>query len=508
MNFSEKLTALLSLTGAKNAQLADALHIGRPYVSRLRTGERKLPAKPKLLRGMAAYFASRCGDDYRIRALSELTADPRLNAYADESVITEVLYDWFQGITAESNAPAGRFLSSFGLYAPKAAWEDSGAENAILRDAHGMAAYYGSAGRRKALRDMFAYVDSLKRPVTVLLFTDEDTSWVVDDAAYGRWLANELRQQTAAGMQYERIQPPFTSVEETFSAIERWLPGYMAGAVRQYYYPWARDQLHRRTIFVVPGEVVLYGDSVFGEREPPLTLLTRDAGIAEVCLEKYKAIKKLCRPAILTYTSASENLFACAEEVAAIEDAGVYKTDVLSVNTLPHSIRERIRSVGTPFAKRLGESFERRAKSRASVLRRHPIMDIMRLPAVANVLSGKEPIPGTQSLPGGPLYYTPAEYRAHLDNILWHLETYPNYSAVFTEDASFGSVTVFAKGDSRALLVKTTPPFSVFDVTERSMASAFCDYLRRIAEERMTPGARRATVALLDDEIQRLDRMQ
>ena len=506
MKFAEKLTALLTLTGTKNAQLADALHVGRPYISRMKTGDRKLPANSEIVRNMAVYFAGCCKDAYHVNALREFTSDPRLNAGVDESVLVEVIFDYLSGATIEASGSAGHFLSSFELYSAGGCAVKAEERRDVLDNPGGISTYYGNEGKRRALQDMFAFVDSLHKPVTVFMFTDESYQWLTEDVDFSQWLNVRIRDQAARGIRFERIQPPFSNVEFTFAAIERWLPGYMAGAVQQLYYPWARDQLHRRSIFVVPEQIALYCDSVFGEEEAPLTLLTRDAGLVDVCVKKYNAIRRRCRPAIHTFTADSDRLFSVAEEIAAIENTGVYKTDTLSINTLPSTICERIQRIGTPFALRLCESYELRAKSRMRVLSEHPITDIMHLPSLASILAEKEPIPGTQSMPSGTLYYTPQEYKAHLERILWHLDVFPNYHAVFTDDPAFSNVIVFAKGDNRAMLVKTAPPFAIFDVTERSMASAFCDYLKRIAEEKMTSGARRATVELLQDELQRLDK--
>lgn len=506
MKFAEKLTALLTLTGTKNAQLADALHVGRPYISRMKTGDRKLPGNSEIVRNMAAYFAGCCKDAYHINALREFTSDPRLNAGTDEAVLTEVIFDYLSGTTIEASGSAGHFFSSFELYSTDGDTVETEERRDVLNNPDRISTYYGNEGKRRALKDMFTFVDSLNSPVTVYMFTDESYEWLTEDIGFSRWLNAKIQEQAAKGICYERIQPPFSNVEFTFAAIERWLPGYMAGAVQQLYYPWPRDQLHRRSIFVVPEHVALYCDSVFGEQEALLTLLTCDAGLVDVCSQKYEAIRKRCRPAIRTFSADSEHIFTAAEEIAAIENTGVYKTDSLSINTLPPSICERIQSVGTPFALRIYESYELRAKSRMRVLSEHHITDIMYLPPLARILAGKEPIPGTQSMPSGTLYYTPQEYKAHLERILWYLDVFPNYHAVFTDDPAFNNVIVFAKGDSRAMLVKTASPFTVFDVTESSVALAFCDYLKRIAEEKMTSGARQTTIELLNDELRRLEK--
>ena len=48
MEFSEKLSALLSLTATKNVMLARALEIDTAQISRLKKGTRKMRAQPYL----------------------------------------------------------------------------------------------------------------------------------------------------------------------------------------------------------------------------------------------------------------------------------------------------------------------------------------------------------------------------------------------------------------------------------------------------------------------------
>ncbi|MDO4540235.1 MAG: hypothetical protein Q4B48_03895, partial [Syntrophomonadaceae bacterium] len=473
-------------------------------ISQLRTGHRKLPSNPRAVHDIAAFFAGRCKDDYLRSALRQFTEDPRLNLYVDEAVLTDIIFDWFTGADKKEDSPASRFVSSFELFSPDSFPGNKTFSQGSIPEPNGVFAYYSNEGKRQALRDMITYINSLHEPCNVLLFTDEAYDWLIEDQAFSQWLNAALGQLAAAGVTCERIQPPFNDIEFTFSAIERWLPIYMAGAIEQYYYPWARDQLHRRTIFVVPGHIAMYSNSFYGEHEAPLTALTRNADIVNVCGNEFAGIKQRCRPAISTFLADSDRIFTEAEAIAAIKDVGVYKTNSLSVNTLPHEINERIRRYGTAFTFRMCESFERRGRARAQVLREHIITDIMCLPKLADVLAGRVPVPGTQAIPQGALYYTPQEYKAHLERILWHLDMYPNYQAVLTDAPHNDNIIMYAKGNSHAMLVKRSSPFAVFSVAEPTMATAFCNYLRRIADEKLTVGARSATIHRLREELKLL----
>ncbi len=463
-----------------------------------------MPSNMRTVRDISRFFAARCKDEYRVNALREFTNDPRVNKYLDERSLSDVIYDWFIGGSKAYDTPAGRLLSTFDAYTRDSAppKETHGAGDRIKT--RGIYLYRGNAGKRQALRDIMDYVGALGGKCTVRTFTDESYEWMHEDNEILKYMSRCLGEQAAAGVKFERIQPPFNNAEFNFASIERWLNGFMKGAIQQYYYPWARDNLHRRTIFVVSGHIAMASNSVYGTMSEGVTLVTTDSELVDVYNDEILQIMRLCRPAMSSYSAESERLFDEAETTAAIDDVGVYKTCGLSVNTLPPVIIDRIRYRGTSFAMRMAQSFERRGKARANVLKNHTITDMMIMPSLKNVLSGKEPIPGTNVMPKGTMYYTPYEYKAHLERILWHLHTFANYRAVFLDSDGSGKVTMYVKGNSRALLIKQAPPFAVFDITERTMAAAFYDYLIHIAEDKINSELPSVTIDRITSELEAL----
>ena len=50
----------------------------------------------------------------------------------------------------------------------------------------------------------------------------------------------------------------------------------MTGKMEQYFYPYPRDGLHRRTIYTASGEIALFSASVSGQHESLETVLTTE----------------------------------------------------------------------------------------------------------------------------------------------------------------------------------------------------------------------------------------
>ena len=94
MDFSEKFSALLSLTATNNVTLARAINIDTAQISRMKTGVRRMPAKPNLIREISNYLAGRFDSEYRLSALYELTSDVRLQMGITEVSLSNIIFDW------------------------------------------------------------------------------------------------------------------------------------------------------------------------------------------------------------------------------------------------------------------------------------------------------------------------------------------------------------------------------------------------------------------------------
>jgi hypothetical protein len=507
MEFSEKLSALLSLTATKNVSLARAINIDAAQISRMRTGVRKMPAKTSLVRDIANYLARRFDSDYRLSALYELTSDVRLQTTVDEFVLTNIIYDWLISPDIAPKNQVGRFLDRFEEFSMHNLQESlSEPENRVPKLGNtGFLAYYNNEGKRQAVRDLAAYILGLDRPCTIRVFTDECMDWILEDSSFTRELVAYVGQMAQKDCKIQRIRPPEQSIENSFRSIERWLPAYMAGTLKLFYYPWARDELHRRTIIAVPGHIALHSNSLCGQKETPMTILTTDKMTVQLTDEHYSRILERCRTLMSTYTLEKlGNLTERLEDLSKIENFGICKSSRLSVHTMPPELLTSIRRRGTPCVQKMCDCYEKSAIHRAKVLENHKITDIICFPGLNAVLKGEAVVPGTKMSPADCLCYTPEEYRMHLEHILWYLNTFPNYQAVILDEPLFENITMYVKGDDRTLLIKEADPFALFEIAEQRLTAALCDYLRRLMGEGMQVGSRRVTVERLKQELQKL----
>lgn len=490
MEFSEKLSRLLTLTETTGANLAKEMRIDPSQVSRMRKGIRKRPASPEMLKEMAEFFASQCGSDYRRSALAELTGDTRILASRSERICADIISAWLSSDRRSPEEQVVRFLQrvdSFSMNGQQGS--DAQTEDvASLRGEHKIVAFTDNQGKRQALLELMGLLLRDSGPSEVYIFTDESLDWLYEDSGFVHTLTDGIRALSEKGGRVYRIEPPALGLEATFRSIERWLPAYLRGAVRQYYYPHLRDELHRRTLFVAPGKAAVFSRSFDGENQSRLTIFCMDELLVEICYQEALVLLKRCLPMMRVHTvSEPDSMFQTLTRVAGISADGIYKTASLSIPTLPPEIMERIcREDGSPLAKQMLNNQRERALLRAEILRENRIEDIVTLADTEDVLAGKVPIPSSKMLPGGLAYYTPKEYKLHLQSIIAVMESSYNYQVILTDNPLWKDVILYVKGKNNVLMIKDNNPFTVFEITEPRMAASFGDFLRQIsAQERM-----------------------
>lgn len=508
MTFTEKLNSLMTLTETSNSTLAKVLCMDRSAISRFRTGARGTPKNP-VIRQISAALASRCGGDYRRAALYELTGDPRLNQQLDGKLLAEVIFSWLVSETSAvaDGAPrsqVGRFIKSIELYSPEQPGQTAAdGEELYMPDDKTFTMYAGNAGKRQAASDLMRIITASEEPCTVKIFTDENMNWLIEDDEFSHAVADAVN---AISQKHRiiRVQPPVTELEYSLRSVERWLPAYMTGAVNQYYYPYARDEMHRRTLFVVPGKVVLSSYSTANQRESAVTMLTSEPSIVNAFDEQFDNILSRCRRTMIVYTREElPETDACLTKLALVKKRSIFKSSSLSVSTFPEELLRKVSGCGV-VGMRLASDYRQRAELRDKILETNVVTDVMYLRPASEVLNGKAKIVGSGLLPQGPIYYTPALYVAHLENILRYMDKTLNYQVILTSDPYWNDVVIYSKEGSSTLLVKESDPTAIFEVTEQSMSDSLWDYLKRLADTQMRIGSRQATKAHLREELSRI----
>ena len=303
MIFSEKLSALLSLTMTKNSELARAIHIDQSQISRMKTGAREQPRKPQLCRLMANYFAQHCSEEYRLSALADLTGNFRIQPDITEHQLSNIVFDWLS--TKDEGKPKTRtehFLYNISQYKVDKPEGYTFEQESLHPKDRNFAIYYGNEGKRQAIADFSSMIFSSGKKRHILIASDECQDWLYEDPKYDAKIFQLVRSNVQAGCTFTHIFAPTSNIDEALTAIQRWLPAYIAGAINEYYYPWLRDKLFRRTIFVAPGLGALYSESIGDTTQSRMTTLTTIPEVVDVYVQKFEDYLALCKPMVEIFT--------------------------------------------------------------------------------------------------------------------------------------------------------------------------------------------------------------
>ena len=136
--------------------------------------------------------------------------------------------------------------------------------------------HFGNEGKRAAVRSMYQHLLARQEPGTICILADETDDWLMEDYDFTSqmqvWLLDCIRR----GCQICHIIPPIYSGDQILESLARWIPLYMTGKVKAYFYPHIRDRLYRHTIIMQPGQIAIASHSMAGEPTSYATMLTTD----------------------------------------------------------------------------------------------------------------------------------------------------------------------------------------------------------------------------------------
>lgn len=475
MQLYEKLDFLMNITQTSNRLLAQELQVDPSLVSRLRTGTRGMPRNREQVRRMAECFARRCMIDFQRQALSELLGIKQaLTMKSDQ--LSEILYYWLCGDTDS----VGHFMRTLETLNVDGDRESSDVDSCSLSTSNSI--YYGNDGKRAAARAVFQHLLSLSKPGTILLFADEADDWIIEDYSFTSGLQGWALELFQRGFRICQITPPIVSADQAFESLIRWLPAYITGQVEAYYYPRLRDNVHRRSMIVLPGEIAMLSNSTAGRRSSYATIVTTDRRLTKTYAEEFQDYLSLCRLMLHTYTT-METLMHCFTQFLACEGPRIQKLPSLSAETMPPELMdycvERERSTGlnslSSFFLQDMEVFKGEKDSL-------DFIDIARLASADEVRTGTVPVIasfGTEEM----IYYTPETYVSHLQNILRMMELCENYHFVPLTGEADKDGMLMIKGETRALLVRAAAPFTTFEISQPEIVALCREHLLRTADK-------------------------
>ena len=507
-----KLDFLMSLTETRNSVLSKAVAFDPSYISRIRSGQRGIPKIPQFTEKAADYFARNLRSEDQRAVLAEAMGLAGMLPEDRDELVT-VIAEWLSEENKETEKAVGRFIGSFTRNLSAAAFGtdaamfrgEAGAEKkegaeapgldrirerteALERQYAGGKPMIGNEGKRDAVERFLGRLCLTGKPYRLLLFSDEEMSWLYEDPDFAkRWAALLLRLLSAG----TRIVIPHNitrNKREMFEAVEKWIPLYMTGSIEPWYYPGFRDGIIRRSLFIAEGTSALTSSSVGTRTEGMLNLLNDDPLQVEALTLEFQNYLSLCRPLMQVFTPGmSKELTRTLLKFTDSAEAGnnlLFAHTLPSAGTFPDDVRKKLSERDAAvFPEKIA------VHSRAALLRclksGGEVTEVIHLPSISEVREGKVLFPAflredqkTRQLPP----VSPELLSLQLKEVIRLLLEEPGYRVVLT-DAVPRDVALFVRDGSGAFLMRSEAPSGAFFIREEQMIRSFRDYIVRLAED-------------------------
>lgn len=468
--FAQKLDFLMKLTNTQNSVLGRAIHVDASTISRLRSGKRQLPKRQDFVAPMSVFFAQHIKDDYQKKSAADAICPEK--AWPDDAQwASELICSFLSSEETNSRVVEQMLLgiSQMGRQTNIHVVPKTNCETTAVPRYH-----YGHEGKRQAVIWFLTAVLNAASPRTLLLFSDEDMSWMYEDESFVKNWASLLFQALAKGNRIKIIHSISRSLGDMLEALNKWVPIYMTGMVEPYYYPKLRDEVFHRTLFVAPSLAAVVSTSVGVSTEKALNLYIDDPTAVGALEDEFADYFRLCRPLMRIFKAGYSSQFW--KLYSEMEDAGGNAFLVhrgLSLFTMPERVAENIcqRSGNTWLSILQAESFHAFEKNISDFT----VTEVIRLPPAQEVIDGEISVLLSGFSATGKVCYTRDEYIAHLQNVVYLSQKYQNY-CVYVTDSLFDDMIVYCKENSGVIIAQEAIS-TVFAFNEHAMTVAFEEYL-------------------------------
>ncbi|MCI2057715.1 MAG: hypothetical protein LKJ80_00720 [Oscillibacter sp.] len=468
MDFPEKLKFLMELTATSNIQLSQLLKVDPSLISRYKSGTRSVPEQSNYIHMLSVYFASKCNTNYKHTAVLEMAG---IN---EKGPLSGVLEKWL------SNAPPD---------SPRKIWKRSEAlrEKRSLPSGFGTAlgarmfksegcSFSGPHSKEEALRLFFELAAADGYPADLKLLTQEDPDWLRRDPEYSACVNLRLQQLLATGRKVIRVIPEFVNLKNALDSAQRWMPLYCTRKVKTFYYHGVRDNLINHTLYVMPGVAALFScSSGIANSTGPVFVTTDPELVAsfEALIDDYLSF---CTPVSTYYDYPGKS--PGMKQV--LDDFFDYPADcILISDTLPLSSSPPELLPPPTFKSRgcgqIRDFCEKRYTALVNLLPEHTVIEVFPLHTFEDIVSGRAVFMARSMFCHSEVGYTPGQYVLHLSNILYLLNTYPNFHIYLHQDSDVPS-SIYIKRSHELLILNHQEQQAMCKITHPDLVGALWEY--------------------------------
>ena len=259
MNINEKFDFLLKLAKISNTEIGKAVLFDASYISRMRTGKRKVPMDMEFLERFSKIIAQNINNDYQLQILQDII---NCNVTTKEDM-EEKIFRWIFDTSPLEDSPIFELLHKIATPQDPMMMSVSDMPNFMdMPNLSDMNCFYGDDGKRQAVLLFLSKICNIKNPPELLLFSSEKFNWIYDDEEFAKKWAMLLLIYAKNGGHIKIIHTIERDLNEMIKALNKWIPLYMSRFIEPFYYPNNFDMTFRRTIFIAKNHSVVFSNSI------------------------------------------------------------------------------------------------------------------------------------------------------------------------------------------------------------------------------------------------------
>ncbi len=505
MYFHEKLSVLMQTFTVSNSRLALALSVDTSLISRWRNGSRAPGKKNHFITSISRYFADVAKLDYQRIALCELIGMRYEKQPSDFLALALEIWlsDHEQGSAVEN------FLSEISVFTNSRKGASPPDTLAPKGQDTTCEVYYDMSGKREAILCFLMRVLDYGKPCKLFFYSDEGMEWLFEDNSFlNRWelMTGKIIE---LGCEIKIIHTISRDSSQMLLAVEAWLPLYMTGAVESYYYPKYTQGTFCRTRLIAQGLFAINSECLHLKQEHMVTYFHSDRQLVHALEKDFEDFQFVCRPLmrIVTLRNNTKSVDLVNEFLSQPGDV-IFRSDCLSISTMPPELFSAIagRAIADPaIRRRLINAQNELAAQFDKNLSHHLHTEYVSLPNSQALGAGQVTVPYTSLFGISPIPYTPQEYALHLRAIVRLLEEQAGYNFYITGEG-LTNVSIVAKDDIGALIVRKTEPPAIFALNQPSLTTAIYSHLDRTLDKvSPTQRARKITLERIRKLITQLE---
>ena len=475
------LNCLFTTFSISNSDLARSTNYDASYLSRIRSGQRRLADPDRFISAVAGFVLRRCDRTSDRRVLAELIGAEE--AEQEEEALSQCLIRWLGGRSAAQSGDVSSFLKRL----------DEFDLNEYIRTIHFDALKVPSSPFQLPLHKTYygleemktGELDFLKATVLgesldpVFLCSDMPMDDMAEDREFKKKYLFGLAMMLKKGLHLDVVHNLDRPFHELMLGLEGWIPLYMTGQVSPHYLKGVQNNIYCHFLNV-SGSAALSGECIAGAHRQGRYELVKGREALRYFRDRAAAIRKKTLPLADIYREEQ----AAALRAFLLADAQTTgpRSRLLAAPSLgtlsERSLRAMLHSRSLPeeLEKRILDHAAAQRVRLETVLTHSSVMD--RFPALSREEFDRYPpsLPLSMLFPGRDVRYTYEEYVRHWEETRAYAQTHENY-IVRACNADFRNISISVHASQWAMVSKSNSPAIHFVIRYPKLRSAIEAFL-------------------------------